>query len=188
MPGRATQIALDWVRHSSEVPSEVWLPLHFWLLGAVLKIYSSELAVRVATLLLGAFTVLIFWGFVRRVFDNRIAFYSALVFACYGMHVGYSTTTGSEVPTIFFMVLGLYAWVRYRSGESWGWGVLSGTAMSAACLCRYEPWVLVAVLVPLTVNFGEARRANFAHEARRAMIFLGVASAGALGWSLFSLA
>lgn len=180
------QIALNWLQHPTQVPSEVWLPFHFWFLGVVLSVFNSELAARLATLVLGALTILAFWGLVRRVFDARVAFYSALAFTCFGMHIGYSTTTGSEVPTVFFMVVGMYAWVRYKSGEDWRWGVFSGAALSAACLCRYEPWVLVAVLGALIADFGNSWRSSLSREVRRVLVFLSVASSGAVGWSLFS--
>jgi len=146
------QIALDWLRHPAQVPSQVWLPMHFWLLGAALSFHPSELLARLFTLLLGACSVPLFWALVRRAFDSRVALYSALVFSCFGMHIAYSVTTGSEVPTVFFVVAGLYAWTRYIPEQDWRWGVLSGLMLSAACLCRYEPWVLVIVLILLTIT------------------------------------
>lgn len=83
-------------------------------------------------MLFGAFTVLPYWGMLRRVFEPRVAFWSALLLALFGFHIAYSVTTSSEGPTIFFFVLGFYVWVRFRLGDGWVWLLPCGLGFIAA--------------------------------------------------------
>jgi 4-amino-4-deoxy-L-arabinose transferase-like glycosyltransferase len=163
--------------------------LHFWLLGAALWIWNSELSARLLTVVLGALAVLAFGGFVRRVFEARVAFYSTLMFALFGFHIAYSGTTSSEAPTVFFIVLGLYAWVRFRSEDGWRWLLLSGLAFSAASLCRIEAWLYIPVLTVGLLDFPLGPGAAWPDRKPwgRMIGFTLVASAGATGWMIYSL-
>jgi len=180
--------ALSILKDPGHVPSEVWLPFHLWLLAAVLSVWSSEVAARLFTAMLGALTLLPFWGLARRAFDPRTAFYSTLVFALFGFHVGYSVTTSSEVPTIFLLVLGVYGWLRFEEGSRWGWVVLAASAFSAACLSRYEAWLYVIVLGIALLGSAPGWRSTLSNRRgwMRVLGFGFPASIGALGWMLFS--
>lgn len=179
------QIALQWSQHPFEVPSVVWLPMHFWILGLALKVWHSVCMARIVTLLFGALTVLPFWGIVKRLFDIRVAFYSTLAFAILGVHVGYSVVTSSEAPTVLLLIIGLYSWIRYRRAEKYSWAVLAGLALSAACLFRYEPWVALITLAGLSLRRLDV--APFPRPRRGPLIaFLVLASTGSIGWCTFS--
>jgi 4-amino-4-deoxy-L-arabinose transferase-like glycosyltransferase len=181
-------IARSWLENPRQLPSEVWLPFHFWLLGAALLMRNSELSARLLTVLFGAFTVFPYWGMLRRVFDPRVAFWSALLFALFGFHIGYSVTTSSEAPTIFFLVLGFYAWVRFFLGDGWVWLMLCGLGFIAASLCRFEVWLVIPLLALLSLDFSQGWASVWLNRrAWRQMVSFGlVASAGAVGWMLFS--
>lgn len=181
-------IARSWVEHPSHLPSEVWLPLHFWLLGTALWVRNSELSARFLTMLLGALTVLPYWGAFRRIFDPQVALQSTVFFALFTFHVAYSVTTSSEVPTIFFLVLGFYAWVRFVFDENWRWLVLGGVAFSAASLCRVEPWFYAPLiaLASLSVS-GNLVGRRTPRSWMRLVAFSLAAGAGAIGWIIFSL-
>ncbi len=181
-------IARSWLEHPRQLPSEVWLPLHFWVLGTALWVWNSELSARFLTLLLGAFTVLPYWGALRRIFNPRVAWQSTVFFALFTFHVAYSVTTSSEVPTIFFLVLGLYAWVRFVFEETWRWLVLGGVAFSAASLCRVEPWFYAPVLA--LASFSVSGNLVIRRTPRwwmRLAEFSLAAAAGAIGWIIYSL-
>ena len=186
--GARYHIAQELLKNPWQAPSEVWLPLHFWFLGLVLRMWNSELALRLATAVIGGLTLLPFWGLIRRAFDSRIAVVSSFCLAVFGIHIGYSVMTSSETLTIFLLTCTLYAWVRFRSGESARWAVLAGALLSAACLIRYEPWVLIPLLAALSFDDMRVWLPSNRVRLRGAVCFLASASAGALAWSLFSYA
>jgi 4-amino-4-deoxy-L-arabinose transferase-like glycosyltransferase len=181
-------IARRWLEHPTDLPSEVWLPLPFWLLGSALWASNSEFSARLLTAFFGATTILPYWGMLRRIFDSRVALWSAVFFALFGFHVAYSVTTSSEAPTIFFLVLGLYAWVRFYFDDGWRWVILSGAAFSAASLCRVEPWLYLPVLaiVLLSLSGGTVGRPTSRSWMRLAGFSL-AAAPGVIGWIVYSL-
>jgi hypothetical protein len=183
--------AVLWLQHPGSLPqatsTDAWLPLHFWLLGAVLRVFKTEMAARVFTLTLGALTVLFYWGIVARAFDRRIATASSLLLALFGFHIAFSVTTGSEVPTIFFMAAGIYAWIRYATNGRSIWIVFSALMFGAACLCRFEAWLCAPILGLMLLDSGEGWSSMRDHHAwRRSLSFGLLGSAAALGWLIFS--
>jgi 4-amino-4-deoxy-L-arabinose transferase-like glycosyltransferase len=182
-------ITLGWLKNPGQVPSNVWLPLHFWLLGGALSFWNSEWSARLLTLIFGASTVLPYWGMLRRAFNPRVAFWSSLFFVFLFFHVAYSVTTSSETPTIFFLVLGFYGWVRFQFGDGWIWLLPSGLGLSAASLCRFEVWVVIPVLTIFLLDFSAGWNSLWSNrEAWARTASFGLASSvGAIGWMLFSL-
>lgn len=181
-----------WLQNPGTLPKATsegaWLPLHFWLLGSVLWLTKSEMSLRIFTALLGSLTVLIFWGIFRRAFDRRVALTAAALLALFDFHIAFSITTGSEVPTIFFMAVGTYAWLRFSAQPKFRWALLSAVMISLACLCRFEPWLCPAVFAFMLLDSQEGFSAAFRDQNRylRALGFGLLASTGALGWMLFS--
>ena len=181
-------IARSWLEHPTQLPSDVWLPLHFWLLGVALSVWNSEYSARLFTVLFGAATILPYWGALRRIFDSRVAWWSAILFALFGFHVAYSVTTSSEAPTLFFLALGFYAWVRFYLEDTWGWLVVGGIAFSAASLCRVEPWLYLPVLAAaLLVSSSRGVAYPTSKSWLRLVGFTLAAAPGAVGWIAYSL-
>jgi len=184
--------AVLWLQNPRSLPpatsSSAWLPFHFWLLGAVLWLTKSEMALRIFTALLGSVTVLFYFEIVKRAFDRQVALVSSLMLAVFGFHIAFSVTTGSEVPTIFFMAGGTYAWLRCFSQPSWSWALFSAVTFSLACLCRFEPWLCAPVLGLLLLDSNEKRSALLKDRRLlwRAAGFGLLASAGAIAWMIFS--
>jgi hypothetical protein len=183
--------AVLWLQHPGSLPqatsTDAWLPLHFWLLGAVLWIFKTEMAARVFTVIMGALSVVFLWGIVVRIFDRRIAWVSSLLLALFGFHIAFSVTTGSEVPTIFFLAAGIYAWIRFATCKSPAWMLFSALMFGAACLIRFECWLCAPVLGLMLLDSGEGWRALRDSRAwERALGFGVLGSAGAVGWMTFS--
>ena len=143
--------SLLWAQRPDHVPSDVWLPLPFWILGGVLRFWPSELAARTFTLLLGTVTILPFYGVAKKVCTPWVAICSSVVFACLGLHIGYSVSTSSEAPTLLFLIGGTYCWLRFRTDFTRGWFIASALAFNAAALCRYEVWVFIPLIGALTI-------------------------------------
>jgi len=146
------------------------------------------MSLRVFTALLGALTVVFCWAIFRRAFDARIALLSAVLLALFDFHIAFSITTGSEVPTIFFLAVGVYSWLRYSSEGGVVWVLLSAVMFSMASLCRFEAWLCAPVLAMMMFDSGQGWRAALSDRSRvkRALGFGLLASGGALGWMLFS--
>ena len=181
-------LAQGWLRTPNRLPSDVWPPFHFWLLATALAIWNSEWSARALTMLLGAVTVVPFWGIVRRLFDRQVALYASLTLAVFGFHIGYSDTTSSEVPTVFLLVLGLYCWLRFRNGDGWRWLLAIAPVFGAACLTRFEPWLWLPVLTVLLLDFSSGLRSVLTNRTAwiRAIAFGVASSAGAIGWMIYS--
>jgi Dolichyl-phosphate-mannose-protein mannosyltransferase len=182
------RIAQAWVEHPRRLPSTVWPPLHFWLLGCALWIWNSEWSARLVTLLFGSLTVLPFWGLMRRAFDRRVAFWSALFFALFGFHIAYSVTTSSEAPTIFFLTLGFYGWALFCHERRWVWLLPSGLGFLGGSLCRYEVWVFIVLLTLLLLDLSHGWHSLWRNRRawQRAASFGLLSSLGAVGWMAYS--
>jgi 4-amino-4-deoxy-L-arabinose transferase-like glycosyltransferase len=185
------EYTLDWLKAPNLLPVATsehhWLPLHFWLLGAVLSVWHSERSARLLTVLLGALTILPFWGIVRRVFDRGVALASALAFALFSYHIAYSVTTSSEAPTLFLLACAVYYWLLFFLADEWRWCVPAAIALSAASLIRFDAWIYVAALSLLLLDFSSLR-ALLSNRAAwlRALVFGLIASGGAFGWMIYS--
>jgi 4-amino-4-deoxy-L-arabinose transferase-like glycosyltransferase len=183
--------AVTWLKDPGHLPlatsAHQWLPLHFWLLGGALWLWHSERSARLVTALLGALTILPYWGIVRRVFDRRVAVYASLAFVLFGYHIAYSVTTSSEAPTLFFLVCGVYCWVRFVAGCHWKWCIPGGLTIGAASLIRFDAWIFVPVLTLLVFDLSKSRASlSDLRNWPRAILFGLASGAAAIGWLVFS--
>jgi 4-amino-4-deoxy-L-arabinose transferase-like glycosyltransferase len=115
-------------------------PLHLYLLGIASKVWSArEHAGRAVSFITGVATTFPLWFLCRRLFDERAARVSCLVFAFWGMHIQFSTTAASEALSLLLFV----ACLAWFAAERW---VLAGLALTLACATRYDVWMLIPVL------------------------------------------
>ena len=178
--------SLLWGQRPDHVPSDVWLPLPFWILGGVLHFWPTESAARVFTLLLGTVTILPFYDVARMVCSPRIAFYASVVFACLGLHIGYSVSTTSEAPALLLLIVGTYCWLRFKTDLKPKWFIASAVALNAAALCRYEAWVFIPLIGILTIVDRGSNDYALSKRLRTGVAFTLLASLSSVAWSLFS--
>jgi hypothetical protein len=184
--------ALLWLHNPTQLPaatsSDAWLPLHFWLLGSILWLSQSELVARVFTAVLASLTVVVCAGIFSRAWNRRLAVASALTLALFGFHIAFSITTSVEAPTIFFLALGVYGWERYASQSGYRWLLISGAALGAASLCRFEAWLVapVASLMLLDYEGGWPSLRSNRNAWRRALQFAAVGCSASIAWLVFS--
>lgn len=82
-----------------------WLPLHFYLMGAAIRLTGDVIwAPRMVGVLLGALTIIPFYYLVKRYFGIFIAVLSAVLFVMKPIHINLSVVTLSEVPFAFFII------------------------------------------------------------------------------------
>ena len=180
----------EWLQHPGlRLNFEPWLPMHFWLMGAIgALVRDPELGARVLSLVLGIASLAVLWALARVVYGESPATLSLLVFSLYSLHIGYSTTSSSEVPYLFFMLAGLLGFFVYRSSSSWAALSAGAIALGISAGMRYEAWVCIFALF-LIILFSPSRHLAGGfwqlRHVREVFLFGALAGAWPLFWVLY---
>ncbi len=175
-----------WLEHPSlQLVFNVWPPLHFWLIGGIaLLVRQVWLAGRLLSLFAGLLSLWVLGRLARELFGGTSATLSLLVFSLYSLHIGYCTTSSSDVPYLFFVLFGLLCFFRYRKGAGTLWLAAAGISLTLGAAIRYEAWVIILAVGPILLASVWAgpgrefrRRTNF-----RPLVVFGI-TAGA--WPAF---
>jgi 4-amino-4-deoxy-L-arabinose transferase-like glycosyltransferase len=113
-------------------------PLIAWVIRMSTEICGiSEFCVRLPSPLIHTATALVVYAVAARLYDARIGFWSALVYATLP---GVSLSAGiisTDVPLLFFWALALYAVVALIDGRSWWPAGLLGLALGFGLNAKY---------------------------------------------------
>lgn len=142
-------------------------PLIAWLIGATTTICGDgEACLRSASPVLHTVTAWLVFLIGRRLYDGRVGFWSALVYATLP---GVSLSTGlisTDVPFLLLWALALWAFLRLRQSDRIGDAVLLGLAIGGGFLARYSmSFFVLSMLVALWVGRGERRHIGLARWA-----------------------
>lgn len=153
-----------------------WLPLPFWIYGTAMKLFGTSLVVAQATaVVLGVVAVLVLYAAGRMWWPKRIdALWGAALCAVLPWSAYLGVATVPELPTAALTVFG----VATLASEDARHRALGGLALTAACLCRYEPW-------PATALFGVVCALDSWRKKKPApLLAAAVAAVGPTGWLL----
>jgi 4-amino-4-deoxy-L-arabinose transferase-like glycosyltransferase len=113
-------------------------PMIAWIIWATTALLgNAEWAIRIAAPLLHGAAALMVFAIARRVFDSRIALWSALA---YLTTPGASYSSGlisTDVPLLLCWAVALYAFLRALDEPGWRWPVLCGVAVGLGLLSKY---------------------------------------------------
>ena len=113
-------------------------PMIAWLVMATTAVFGdAEWAIRLGSPLLHAVTALFVFGIARRLFDGRIALFSALA---YLTTPGVSYSSGlisTDVPLLLCWSAALYGFVRAFDDPRWRWVALTGIAFGLGLEAKY---------------------------------------------------
>jgi dolichyl-phosphate-mannose-protein mannosyltransferase len=148
--GARVRLTAQWLQSPTwKVVFDVYLPGHFWLIGLFDGLCHNVLvAGRCLSLVLGIASIVVVWRLARVLYGARAATLSATVFSLFTLHIGYSTTSSSEVPYLFFTLLAMllfYSATADGNANTW-YLAASGISLSIAESIRYEAWVIFAAL------------------------------------------
>jgi 4-amino-4-deoxy-L-arabinose transferase-like glycosyltransferase len=179
-----------WLQHSgSWLNFEPWLPMHFWLMaGLSAMVGNPGLGARMLSLLLGIASLGIFWELAKEVYDQSAATLSLMAFALYSLHIGYSTTSSSEVPYLFFMLAGLLGFLVYRRSCSLAVLGLGAVALGISAGIRYEAWICIFVLVLILIFIPSPHATGGfwrAEHVREVFLFGVIAGTWPLFWLIY---
>ncbi len=134
-------------------------PLLPWIIALTTSIFGEdEFAVRVASPLFHMATGLVVYAIARRLYDARVACWSAVLYATLPAVSLSSAIMSTDVPLMLCWAVALYAFVRARESAGWRWWIVVGVAAGIGLLAKYamEYWLLSALL--LVLAFADERR------------------------------
>ena len=130
-------------------------PLIAWVISATtLLLGDDEAGVRVASPLLHFGTALVMFYTARRLYDSRVAMWSAIAYATLPGVSASSLLISTDVPLLFCWAVALLAFVRARESEGWRWWMVVGIAAGVGLLAKYAMayWLVSALLFLLVVK------------------------------------
>ncbi len=113
-------------------------PLIAWLIGATTSLCGDgEACVRVASpLLYGVASAFLYFAG-KALYDARIGFWAAIVFATAPGASFSSTLISTDVPLLALWCLALWGWVRLLQTRGWSWTLLTAVAIGLGLLAKY---------------------------------------------------
>jgi 4-amino-4-deoxy-L-arabinose transferase-like glycosyltransferase len=130
-------------------------PMIAWVIRATTMLLGDDPAgIRIASPLFHFGTALVVFQIARRLYDARIASWSAIAYATLPGVSASSLLISTDVPLLFCWAVALYAFVRAREREGWGWWIAVGVAAGFGLLAKYAMayWLLSALLFLLAVR------------------------------------
>ena len=119
-------------------------------------------APKIFTLVFGIFLVLPYYGTIKVLFNQRIAFFSSCILAFYPLHIQQSISTTANALYYFFIFSSFYYFFRYKYiKEDTSSLLIAALFFNIAALLRFECWVFIPVLSLLLWDKGKVRAAFF---------------------------
>jgi hypothetical protein len=122
-------------------------PLVAWLIALTTGLFGGgEFAVRLSAPLLHALAAGFIYGIGARLYDRRVGFWSALVYATLpGVSLS-AFVISTDAVLLPCWAAALYAFIRARQNDDWRWWVATGCAVGLGLLAKYAMayWLLSA--------------------------------------------
>ncbi len=144
-----------WADDPFLMTSGLWGPLHFYLIGTVLRFWSDPVWAPIALhVAIGSIIPVIACRMTLDLFGNRrSAIAAGLIFAMYPAAIAVSLGARAETPFMLFFGLGLLGLVQaWRPDGRISHALLAGLAITLASMLRYEAWLLLPFLTLLLVK------------------------------------
>ncbi len=144
-------------------------PLVAWLIAVTTAVFGEdELAIRLAAPLLHFGASLVIYAIARRLYDARVAMWSAIAYATLPGVSASATLISTDAPLLFCWAVALYAFIRAREPGGERWWIAVGIAAGVGLLAKYAMayWLFSALLFLLL----------FRDERRHLPRFLGAAA------------
>jgi len=141
-------------------------PLVAWLIAATTALFGEdEFAIRLSAPLLHFATSLVIYMLARRLYDARVALWSAVAYATLPGVSASAALISTDAPLLLCWGVALYAFVRAREPGGGRWWLAVGVAAGIGLLAKYAMvfWLMSALLFLLL----------FRDERRHASRFLG---------------
>jgi hypothetical protein len=130
-------------------------PLVAWLIALTTALCGDgEFGVRIAAPLLHAIAAALVYAIGTRLYDRRVGFWAALAYASLpGVSLS-AFLISTDALLLPCWAAALYAFIRARDGDSWGWWIAAGIAVGLGFLAKYAMayWLISAFGIVLLLK------------------------------------
>ncbi|MBI3435755.1 MAG: glycosyltransferase family 39 protein [Proteobacteria bacterium] len=159
-------------------------PLLAWIIAAAERVCgASEACLRAPAPILYFTTSLLAYFVALRLYDARVAFWTALTVALSTGVVFSARIISTDVPLLFFWTLALLAYVNLRERPHLGWAVLLGVAIGLGINAKYAMVYFVLCIALAALVEPLARRLIYRPELYVALIVAAVTVFPNLAWN-----
>src|SRR4029078_5300022 len=143
-------------------------PMIAWVIRAASAVCGDgEVCIRASSPVLYTLASLMIYLSGRALFDTRVGFWSATVFATVP-GVSYSSLLiTTDVPLILFWTIALYAWIMLVKRQSMGFAILLGVAVGLGLLAKQA---MIYVVLCIGCRAAVSREARQALKGGRAIV------------------
>lgn len=131
--------------------SVLWLPMHFWLVGSILRVFSNFwLAPIFVNIVFSLLSIVALYFLFRALFSKKIAFYATALASCLTWQI-WTGNSGISTPVYqFFIITGLYFFIIRNDWKKSAWPVvLASFSFAFANAIRPEAWFFTSVFLIL---------------------------------------
>lgn len=121
-----------------------------FLIGLFQKIFSAlplEIASRVPLAIVGAFTPVALYLFLRKARYPAIGFLAAVLLALDPVHIGLSRWAHQDMMLTLFFMLTIFAYYFWTKEEKFKWLILATVGLALAFLTKFSALIIILILL-----------------------------------------
>jgi len=124
-------------------PLTVILGALFIMIARLADIHDPVLAVNMMSVVFSSLGIVIFYFLAEKIWGRRTAFYSASVLSVCPIYLALSVYGKSHIPSLFFLILGIYFLMEYVTENSKRSMFLSALSLGLMGACRIQDLILM---------------------------------------------
>lgn len=130
------------------------LPLVPFLYGLIFRLFGEvRLYIQIFNTFLFSMTAVLTYLTGKEVWDEDSGFYGGMLLSGIPYLFIQTPLMLVDVPTMFFLMLAVFTFVKLSSGRGFGWVFLSGIAIFLAFYSKYSAWPMLSVLVLIVIVY-----------------------------------
>ncbi len=134
-------------------------PMIGWVIGLTTAACGAgEACVRLSAPLFHGFTAMMLFFLVQKMFDDRVAFWTSVLYVTLPGVWFSSGLITTDVPLLFFWSISLFALWSLRESPAWKWAALLGLGIGLGLLSKYAMLYFIGGMV-LAATFDRQTRA-----------------------------
>lgn len=151
-------LSLEWLNHPRWITTDIWGPFHYYLNGIFLSLWNNPVYTpAVVNILFSSLTLIPFYHFTRREFNNNGALIATIFLAISPILFRNSFLALSETPYLFFLVLTMNLLSKGLRGNLAFNIFLAGFALTIAAGFRYEAWLMIFIFTLVLLLFSKRK-------------------------------